>query len=158
MGLKKSDLFSSEPTNEAPLGPWHANLIYIARRKCILFVNDITLFNFIVSDVKRDQIKKLADMFKTTLSCVLSEEGISGPRLEHILSGCEDAKISKTDSKKVLGTMNDLAYHYELSILDAGGVHSYQIPEIIKKLNRMPMGALEYGSPVEALKKIDATT
>jgi len=38
------------------------------------------------------------------------------------------------------------------SVQDAGGVHSYEIPGIIQKLNRMPMGALEYAYPIEALR------
>ncbi len=44
MGLKQSGLCTEEP-RFLYLGPWHANLIHIDRRKCILFVNDNTLFN-----------------------------------------------------------------------------------------------------------------
>ena len=50
MGLKQSDLCEEEP-RFSYLGPWHANLIYIDRRKCVLFVNDNTLFNFIAPDL-----------------------------------------------------------------------------------------------------------
>ena len=35
------------------LGPWHANLIRIERRKCILFTNDRTLYSFLVPGVKK---------------------------------------------------------------------------------------------------------
>ncbi len=35
------------------LGPWHANLIRIERRKCILFTNDLTLYSFLVPGVKK---------------------------------------------------------------------------------------------------------
>ena len=41
MGFKKSDLREDEPVFSY-LGSWHANLIHIDRRKCILFVNDKT--------------------------------------------------------------------------------------------------------------------
>ncbi len=34
-------------------GPWHANLIRIERRKCILFTNDRTLYSFLVAGVKK---------------------------------------------------------------------------------------------------------
>jgi hypothetical protein len=50
--------------------------------------------------------------------------------------------------------MNDLAYHYQYYILSEGGVYSSGIPGIIKQLNRMPMGALNYALPIEALKKL----
>jgi hypothetical protein len=50
--------------------------------------------------------------------------------------------------------MNDLAFHYKHHIQSEGGAHSYAVPSIIGKLNRMPMGALEYVYPIEALKVI----
>ena len=57
----------------------------------------------------------------------------------------------------VLGSMNDLAFHYKFSIQEAGGVHSPAVPEIIRRLNRMPMGALKYVFPIEALKALYQT-
>jgi hypothetical protein len=39
MGLKKSELFT-EKTDNSRLGEWVANLIYIERRKCMVFVKD----------------------------------------------------------------------------------------------------------------------
>lgn len=50
MGLKPSDLCTEEP-RFSYLGSWHANLIQIDRRKCLLFVNERTLFDFIMPDV-----------------------------------------------------------------------------------------------------------
>jgi len=48
--------------------------------------------------------------------------------------------------------MNDLAFHYKYLIQSEGGVHSYAVPNIIKKLNHMLMGELEYVFPIDALK------
>jgi hypothetical protein len=52
--------------------------------------------------------------------------------------------------------MNDLAFHYKYHIQTKGGVHSSAVPGIIKKLNSMPMGALEYVFAKEALKALYA--
>ena len=71
MGLKKSDLSEDEP-KKSYLGSWHANLIYIDRKKCLLFVNDKTLFNFIVPDISRAQIKELSNIFRVNLESVLA--------------------------------------------------------------------------------------
>ncbi len=72
MGLKKIELSQTEP-KFSYLGSWHANLIHIDRKKCVLFVNDKTLFNFIVPDVSRSQIKGLSGLFRDYLECVLTE-------------------------------------------------------------------------------------
>jgi len=76
MGLKQSDLCAEEP-RFSYLGPWHANLIHIDRRKCVLFINDKTLFNFIVPDVARAQIRELDKLFMSYLSCVLADAGVA---------------------------------------------------------------------------------
>jgi hypothetical protein len=75
MGLKNSDMSENEP-NDSYLGSWHANMIYIDGKKCLLFVNDKTLFNFIVPDITKTQIRELSKIFKSTLACVLSAEGV----------------------------------------------------------------------------------
>jgi hypothetical protein len=53
--------------------------------------------------------------------------------------------------------MNDVAFHYKYSIQEEGGVHSPAVPKIIRRLNRMPMGALNYVFPIEALRAIYQT-
>jgi len=155
MGLSKASLAESEPA-VACLGSWHANLLFIARRKCVLFVNDTTLFNFIVPDVSRAQLKALSSLFTSWLACVLAEEEIPKYVREKIMAEYYQIEYANTNSKSVLGSMNDLAFHYEHHILSEGGVHSPAIPGIIKKLNHMPMGALKYAYPIEALKAICA--
>jgi len=156
MGLKQSDLCAEE-SRFSYLGPWHANLIYIDRRKCVLFVNDKTLFNFIAPDVARAQIRELDKLFKGYLSCVLADAGIPETDRARMLSEYDEVGFANTNSKSVLGSMNDLAFHYKYSILEAGGVHSPAVPGIIRRLNRMPMGALKYVFPIEALRAIYQT-
>jgi hypothetical protein len=153
MGLKQSDLCAEEP-RFSYLGPWHANLIHIDRRKCVLFVNDKTLFNFIVPDVSRAQIRELDKLFKGYLSCVLADAGISETERAKILSEYDDVGYANTSCKSVLGSMNELAFHYKYSIQEAGGVHSPAVPEIIRQLNRLPMGAIKHVFPIEALKAL----
>ena len=85
MGLKPSDLCTEEPPFSY-LGPWHANLIHIDRRKCVLFVSDRTLFNFIAPDVSRERIRALDMLLKNHLCCQLADEGIAGEVLGRIFS------------------------------------------------------------------------
>ena len=151
IGLKPSDLCTQEP-RFSYLGPWHANLIHIDRRKCLLFVNDRTLLNFIVPDVSRATIRELDKLFTGYLSCILADEGFSEVDRARILSEYDEVCFANTGSKSVLGSMNDLAFHYKYSIQEAGGVHSPALPGIIRRLNRMPMSAIKEVFPIEALK------
>ena len=156
MGLKPSDLCADESCFSY-LGSWHANLIHIDRRKCVLFVNDKTLFNFVVPGLSRTQIRELDKLFKSYLSCMLADAGFSEADRGRILSEYDEVGFANTNSKSVLGSMNDLAFHYKYSIQEEGGVHSPALPGIIRRLNRMPMGALKYVYPIEALRALYQT-
>lgn len=150
-GLRQSDLCTEEPCFSC-LGSWHANLIYINRRKCVLFANDKTLFNFIAPDVPRATIRELDNLFKGYLNFILADEGFAEADRARILSEYDEIEFANTNSKRVLGSMNDLAFHYTHNILEAGGVHSSAVPGIIRQLNRMPMSAIKEVFPIEALK------
>lgn len=136
------------------LGSWHANLIYINGKKCVLFVNDTTLFNFIVVGVKKAQIKELSKLFITLLSCTLSFESIPEVIKEEILNEYNEISYINTDNRSVLGSINDLAFHYKYLIQTEGGTSSPHIPHIISKLNHMPMGAIQYKYSIDALKEL----
>ncbi|MDZ7828688.1 MAG: hypothetical protein U5K33_04080 [Halofilum sp. (in: g-proteobacteria)] len=82
--------FGDEPaeSDDSPLASWHANLIYIDRRKCVLFTNDRTLFNFVAPDVSRAEIRKLGTLFLFYLSCALNEAGLAEHLVTRIVDEC----------------------------------------------------------------------
>lgn len=151
MGLKQAQLSTSEPV-PAKLGPWHANLLYINGKKCVLFVNDKTLFNFIATGITKAQIKELSNIFVTLLGSALAHENIPEAIKNEILSEYSEMAYKNTDNKSVLGSINDLAFHYKYLIQTEGGINSPVIPEIISKLNHMPMGAIDYKYSIVALR------
>jgi hypothetical protein len=149
--LRAKPVSSVEAAGGGLLGQWHANLLHIDRRKSLLFVNDRTLFNFIVPDVNRAQIQSLPELFRSHLSCVLSEERVPEGTKHSILAEYDEIQIAKSSDRSVLGSANDLAFHYKYSILEAGGVHSWRVPAIIRQLNRMPLQAIAFKFPIEEL-------
>lgn len=121
------------------------------RRKCILFVNDKTLFNFLVPDVPRQQIRELDRMFRNWLPCVLVEEGFAQAQTKKIVEEYRAIGYSNTKSRSVLGSMNEFAFMYKFYLQPGGGLHGCDFPDIIKRMNRTPMGSLGYQLPIEAL-------
>jgi len=153
MGLRDSDLFKGSVADSA-LGPWHANLIYINRRKCVLFVNDRTFFNFIVVDVRRSEIRKLHQLFLSYLYPVLAEEGFANCEREQIASEYKEVRYVKSTNRSVLGSMNDLTIHYKYRIMMEANIAGMDNTDITYMINRIPMGALKYAYPIEELRKV----
>ena len=152
MGLKKSDLadVSDKPSS---LQCWHANLIYICGRKCVLFVNDRTLFNFIAPDVSRADCRQLNRVFAAWLPAALSHQTENPEILVALEPDFEAIIYGATNSKSILGSMNELAWHYKAAIEDEGSIHSAMVPTIIKNLNRMPMKDIEFKYPIKRLEE-----
>lgn len=148
MGLNRDDLENNDG-NEIKLGGWHANLIYINRRKCILFANDKTLLNFLVPGLTRKQIRQLDNEFRNHLEKLLANEGLKKELQLQIIGEYRHVEYGKTNSRSILGSMNDLADNYTYHILDRGGVQHADMNNIVKAMNRMPMGAISYHSPIK---------
>lgn len=156
MGLKPSG-YAPDQAPSGRLGSWHANLIYVDRKKTVLFVNDRTLFNFIAPDVARAQIRDLSGLFTFWLSCVLSDEGFGESAKARILGEYKDVRCAPSNNRHVLGSMNDLALHYKYYIVEGGGIHSPEVPGIIRKLNRIPFVAIKSKLPIELLRNLYET-
>ncbi|HWL61308.1 MAG TPA: hypothetical protein VNQ32_00780 [Steroidobacteraceae bacterium] len=152
IGVKPSKT-SDDESDGTILGPWHANLLHIDRRKCLLFVNDRTLFNFLIPDVPRTQIRDVGSPFRLWLSCILSEERVPASTIKRILAEADEVRIAASSSRRVLGSANDLAFHYKSALSQSGGVHSVRLPTIIQELNRMPMGAIGMNYSIDELRK-----
>jgi hypothetical protein len=120
----------------------------------VLFVNDRTLFNFIAPDVNRAQIRELAELFLSNFSCVITAEAFPNDVRSKMMSEYQDIGIAKSSNRSVLGSANDIAYHYKYAILDAGGVSSWKVPEIIHRNNRMPLSAIKFAFPIEEIRNL----
>ena len=102
LGVKEAALFQGGPPHSL-LGPWHANLIHINRRKCVLFVNDRTLFNFLAPDVNRSIIRDLGQLFRDYLWPVLLEEAVDPNLIEQLAEEGQPVLIAKSSDRSVLG-------------------------------------------------------
>ena len=156
MGMKPSS-YAEDQANSGPLGSWHANLIFVDRRKTVLFVNDKTLFNFIVPSITSAQLRDLGACFSLWLSCVLSDEEFDEQTKEKILSEYREPRFAPSNNRHVLGSMNDLASHYKYFVVERGGIHGPEVPGIIRKLNRIPFIAVKSRFPIELLRGLYAT-
>lgn len=134
-----------------PLGCWHANLLTLDRRKCVLFTNDLTRYSFLVPGLRKPDFKVLDEVFRQNLFRCLLSEGISQEKVEMVLDEIREVVFTRTGSRSILGTMNDIVYHFKMAVYDAGGLLNTDISNLNRHINRMPIGALEYRTGVEKL-------
>ena len=151
--LTKSDIQTGDPA-EGILGPWHANVIEIAQSQAILCVNDQTLLNFFLDINPDGPVPNFHRNFVGMVSCLLADLGISDRTREQLLAEYAEIGYAATNNRRVLGSMNELAFSYDYLVSEAGGIHNAHVPRIIRDLNGMPMSMLAEGAPDRELQAV----
>ena len=153
MGISKPEAIEAS-SNDSLLGDWHANLIYIERKKCVVLVNDKTLINFIIPEVTKKILNDFQPIFCHYLEGALFNCDIAENIVKAIISDYKVIKYAKSNSKRHLGFLNELAYNYEYIILENGGIKNVMMPEIVLNQNKAPLDLKDIKYPIEELKKL----
>ncbi len=108
-------LAAAEPSHD----DWYANLLWLARRKCLLLGHAGTLFSVFVPDVRKAELLPIGDVAVRLIQRELEAEGLP-PQSFGLLDG-GDVQLAKTASRSVLGYMNEMAVFCECTIATHGG-------------------------------------
>jgi hypothetical protein len=153
LGIKPAQL-SDIKEADSTLGNWFLNLFTIDRRKTFLFVNENTLLSFILFGVKKSNTIHFHEIFLKAMNQLLLFEGINAAKISEINDEYLDLEYTKTNSKKILGNMNDLMDNYKYSIQYEGGYKYCDLENIIRKMNRMPQRNLGWKYSIDAAKDL----
>lgn len=130
---------------------WHANLLWIDRRKCVLFTHDKTLYSVFIPGLKKAEFERLDEVFGQRLFKALLWDEFPQTQVEQMLEACRVISFTRSSNRSVLGSMNDIRFHVELDVEDDGGLTSVDLVRLHHRLNRIPFGAIGYAYPVERL-------
>lgn len=153
IGIKNSQLGEFRDTN-ALLGNWYVNMFNVDRRKTLLFMSEKTFFSFIIYGVRKDNIEKLPNIFLGGLEQALEFEDINNNKIDHIINQCKLIEITKTNSRSILGNLNDLMDMYKIMINHGSGFEYCNLTKIIKRMNRTPQKNLGWKRSIDILREI----
>lgn len=148
-----ADKLTNVPDQPPSLCDWHANLLRLDRKKYVLFTNDQTLYSLLVRQTKTPRSADFLEVFRLGLFKSLMNEGLAEAQVEYVLREHAQATITKTNSRSVLGSMNDLAFQAKSIIHMSGGLAEADLSEITRQLNRIPMSAIKYRFSIDELKR-----
>lgn len=131
---------------------WHANVLQIDRRKCVLFTHDTTLYSIFVPGLKKPEFERLDDVFGQRLFKALVWDEFPQAQIELMLEACRVIRFTRSSNRSVLGSMNDMRFHIRWRVEDDGGLANVDLAQLHHRLNRIPFSAIGYGYPVERLQ------
>ena len=135
------------------LSDWHANLLRVDRKKWVLFTNDLTLYSFLVHIVKEPFSAGIGEQFRLGLLKSLMSEKLDEWQVKLMLSSQGQLIIAKTNSRSVLGSMNELCFQIKGIVYSIGRLTDANLSVINLQVNRIPMSAIKYNVGIEELKR-----
>ena len=150
---ENDDPVASTPPDPSPIGDWYGQIFSIHRRKCILFINEPTLFVCFSSGIAKPQYRQIAQFFIEALKSSLEVMQFTTAETKCILGFHQELAIGKTLNRSTTGSMNNRAtdakcwmeYHEDCSD-----------EFIINALNHTPMKPIGYMKGLEKMRNLVA--
>jgi hypothetical protein len=148
LGTKPGEV-PADPAAAQPYLDWHANLLRFGRQKAVLCTNSATCFSFLLGPWRKGDRKQLGEKFRAELDRRLGAEGFD-PRLSRsVVEGCRPLMLARTADRSVVGTMTDLSFEVRDAVELAGDLEGVDSGALHHRLNRVPLGRLEYGQAIQ---------
>jgi len=132
---------------------WHANLIWIERKKLVLFCSTRTLLCCVTPPVTKSEIQALNRLFLLALQHTLQHEGFSHGDIAHCCSLYQSMPIAKTNDRSILGTMNDYTFQLKRWVDRYDGLERCDLGRVMHHLNEMPQIKRDFYNSLEAFKQ-----
>ena len=133
-------LLENPPTGTSPLGDWYVNLIPTADGGMFLFTNEQSLVTVVVPA----GVRGLLNIFVARVGNLLSMLDLPNQRIEQEMEHFVEARAAKTSSKRVLGVMNDLAYHVQIAFDEATPQQKVSLSDLELHMASIPQATLGF--------------
>ena len=136
---------------------WYCNLIRLRRCNCLLFVQEKSLFSFVIYRFGKKDAANLLELFRKHLTEALRYDSIAEDLIEALMSKIDGIEYGPTQSQSVLGSMNDIVMRYRFDVEEYYrfyDVSSLMLSEVIYRTNKAPMGAIGYAFPDELFPRL----
>jgi len=131
---------------------WHANVLRLDRRKCVLFTHDATLYSVFVPGLKKPEFERLDDVFGQRLFKALLWDEFPQTQIERMLEACRVIRFTRSSNRSVLGSMNEMRFQIGWRVEADGGLDNIDLAQFHHRLNRIPFRAIGHDYPVERFR------
>lgn len=95
--------------NKNPLSGWHANVIVLQRRNCVLLVHDATRFPLFIKSLVKADFARFDWYFADALMNTLLKLGANQQQLDNAAALLAPCQFDTVCNRSVQGTMNQMA-------------------------------------------------
>lgn len=99
---------AANDAGDSPLSGWHANLLTLQRRNCVLFAHDATRFPVLLTCLTKPDFAELDYLFQDGLMNALLKGGANQAQLNAAASALTPLQCDTTCDRSVQGTLNHM--------------------------------------------------
>ena len=154
-------LLSGGPVPDVgPLGSWYANTVPLPYpgRSLVLFTAADTLLSVVAPG---RSLRTTLPVFQSRVPLLLLRLGLPGAWIQARADAFADVHVARagaqTADRQVLGTMVDAAYLIRAEAEAVGGYERFDLDLVEDRLAQVPLGALGYGRPADAVARLAAS-
>lgn len=149
---------ANDDARESALSGWHANLLLIQRRHCILFVHDSTRFPVFLPALKKDDFANLDDWFSDGFMNTLLKTGTDDKLMQHAQAMLAPLQCDSECNRSVQGTMNQMAqsikFDLEYDNISVADITGYRLGARLAERPCMITRAKDCIWPIKAMHEL----
>jgi hypothetical protein len=138
----------------SPIGDWYGHVFTVERRKCVMFVNEPTLFVCPALGVRKSDYRQIIPFFLGVLTQALRTMRFSEKEVDRILAMHKDIAIGRATNRSTLGSLNnritDIRTHFAWHL----GFEACDIGSVTKWLNKTPIKPVGYANGLERMRRV----
>ena len=142
--------FDDPPPNASTtlLGDWYGNVIRMGRRHALLFISEHSRLPVLIP-VR--QANRLAMVFPDAVCQALAVMGVPQSAIDEERSRMSDVAFGRTNSRTLLGTLNDFSFMARAHFITVSQV---TLEEIARGLARTPILPLKGARPIDLTRAL----
>jgi hypothetical protein len=135
----------------ATLGDWYANLVPTVSGDLIVFVNEKSLLTVAIPIWEANN---LIPQFRLRVANLLGMIGINPKEIINELNHYDQIQFGKTVSRRIVGSMNDIAWQYQTFAEGAENKTDLSLSQAELNLSQLPCKPINYRFPSEIAKEL----
>ncbi len=145
------DLDEQHKPTTSRLGDWYANFVPTYSGDLILFVNEMTLLSVAIPFLESSN---LLLWFRLRVGNLLGMIRIPSVAIDQELRHYNNIQFGKTVSRSVLGSMNDIAFQYQVIAEMAENEADFSLSNAEYQMSQMPCKPIDYRGPMDVAKEL----
>ena len=101
----KASVSPGHAQDESPLGQWHAHLLILDRRQCVLFCHDLTRYTLFLPGLRAPQFAELGRWHRELFLATLEAQGLAHGLVTHVELAIGPLIADRRTDRSVLGSL-----------------------------------------------------